>query len=151
MCELRAVVTCRHCLPLFGRGCVSGMGISGVFALQTKPIQSAYLSNLCKLHGVTFTCNQLSITKARAAKANQAAVSIYCNSRSFSHCIIRSKTNVFDTAVFARQKGEFSFPDGRGPTCRHRGFHFSVVAEFVVFGDMLRYRTRRGRAPAHNL
>ena len=33
------------------------------------------------------------------------------------------------------------------PSCRHRAF---VVAEFVVFGDMLRSNTRRGRAPADN-
>ncbi len=36
------------------------------------------------------------------------------------------------------------------PTCRHRGFYSSVVADFVVFGDMLRSNPRRGRAPANN-
>ena len=29
-------------------------------------------------------------------------------------------------------------------------FYSSVVAEFVVFGDMLRSTSRRGRAPANN-
>ena len=36
------------------------------------------------------------------------------------------------------------------PTCRHRGFYSSVVAEIVVFGDMMRSSTHRGRAPADN-
>ncbi len=40
--------------------------------------------------------------------------------------------------------------DFASPTCRHRGFYSIVVAEFVVFDDMLRSNTRRGRAPADN-
>ena len=35
-------------------------------------------------------------------------------------------------------------------TCRHRRFRSSVVAGIVVFGDMLRSTSRRGRAPANN-
>ena len=54
-------------------------------------------------------------------------------------------TSARRTSVVKTQRPGFRFP-----TCRHRGFYSSVVAEFVVFGDMLRSSTRRGRAPANN-
>ena len=64
------------------------------------------------------------------------------NETEYTFAVVHSRVQY--TVVYSRVF-RFRFPD-----CRHRAFLFSAVAEVVVFGDMSRSSTRRGRAPANN-